>query len=109
MVGIQGMGPPPPTSGVAQSVAAHPAGHPGAPAVGAFAAVRDRPEPVRSAVAPHFLGALLIAVPVGFISCVVALLFGWSVLGSLAAYTLAGAVTFVGLLTIRSRSDRRDP
>lgn len=105
MASIQGMGPLPPISGVTQSVA----GHPGAPAVGAFAAVRDRPEPVRSATAPHFLGALLIAVPVGFISCIAALMFGWSVLGSLAVYTLAGAVTFVGLLTIRSGPDHREP
>jgi hypothetical protein len=45
---------------------------------------------------------LLIATPVGFISCVVALLFGWSVLGSLAVYSLAGAVTFVGLLAVQS-------
>ena len=113
MVSIQGMGPPPLISGVAQSVAAHPAGHPGVPGLGAgsgtFSAVRDRPEPVRSAVAPHFLGALLIAVPVGFISCIAALMFGWSVLGSLAVYTLAGAVTFVGLLTIRSGPDHRKP
>ena len=113
MVSIQGMGPPPPLSGVSQSVAAHPAGHPGVPGLGAgsgtFAAARDRPEPVRSAAAPHFLGALLIAVPVGFISCVAALLFGWSVLGSLAVYTLAGAVTFGGLLAVRSGSDHPEP
>ena len=113
MASIQGMGPLPPISGVTQSVAAHPAGHPGVPVLGAgagtFSAVRDRPEPVRPATAPHFLGALLIAVPVGFISCIAALLFGWSVLGSLAVYTLAGAVTFVGLLTIRSGPDHREP
>jgi hypothetical protein len=52
---------------------------------------------------------LLIAVPVGFISCIAALMFGWSVLGSLAVYTLAGAVTFAGLLTIRSGPDHREP
>ena len=108
MASIQSMGPPSPKSGVAQSVAAHPAGTTGVPVLGSgtFAAVRDRPEPVRSAVAPHFLGALLIAVPVGLFSCIAALLFGWSVLGSLAVYTLAGAVTFVGLLTFRSGPDR---
>ena len=110
MVSIHGMGSPPPISGVAKSAAARPAGHPGVQVLGAgsgtFAAVRDRPEPVKSAVAPHFLGALLVAVPVGLISCIAALLFGWSVLGSLAVYTLAGAVTFVGLLTIRSGPDR---
>ena len=113
MASIQGMGPLPPISGVTQSVAAQPAGHPGVPVLGAgsgtFSALRDKPEPVRSAVAPHFLGALLIATPVGFISCIAALLFGWSVLGSLAVYTLAGAVTFVGLLTIRSGPDRPEP
>jgi hypothetical protein len=113
MASIQGMAPQQPLSGVAQSVAAHPAGHSGVPVLGtgseAFSAVRDRPEPVGSAVAPHFLGALLIATPVGFISCIAALLFGWSVLESLAVYTLAGTVTFVGLVTIRSGPDHPEP
>jgi len=111
MASIQSMGPASAKSGVAQSVAAHPAGHSGVPVLGSetFSAVQDRPEPVRSAAAPHFLGALLIATPVGFLSCVVALLFGWSVLGSLAVYTLTGAVTFIALLTIRSGPERPEP
>jgi hypothetical protein len=66
-------------------------------------------EPVRAEAVPHFLGALLIALSAGFIGCVVALLYGRSLLEALAVYTLVGGAIFVGLLIFRSVPDDPDP
>jgi FtsH-binding integral membrane protein len=78
-------------------------------APGTFTALREPTEPVRSEAAPHFIGALLFATPAGLISCVVALLFGRSLLEALAVYALIGAALFVGLLIVRSGTDDPDP
>lgn len=78
-------------------------------APGPFADLHARSEPAGSETAPHFLGALLIASSAGFISCVVALLFGRSFLEALAVYALTGGVVFIGLLVIRSGPDDAEP
>lgn len=98
---------------LAQSLSAEFAGSAATPAAGtapgSFAGFREMPEPVRSEAVPHFLGALLIALSAGFISCVVALLYGRSLLEALAIYTLVGGALFVGLLIVRSAPDDPDP
>lgn len=72
---------------------------------GSFAVPREVPIADRSGAAPHFLGSLLIASSAGFIGCVAALLFGRSLLESLAVYSLSGGIIFVALLVVRSGSD----
>lgn len=70
--------------------------------VSSFAAPHDRPVPVPSGTAPHFLGALLVACPVGLVSAVAALLVGRSILEALAVYSLTGLGVFAVLVIIRS-------
>ena len=72
---------------------------------GPFAVPREVPIADRSGAAPHFLGSLLIASSAGFIGCVAALLFGRSLLESLAVYSLSGGIIFVALLVVRSGPD----
>ncbi len=103
------------TGAVMQSSAAdlgQPAAYPGsakAPASsGSFTVPREVPIAETSGAAPHFLGSLLIASSAGFIGCVAALLFGRSLLESLAVYSLSGGIIFVALLVVRSRPDGAD-
>ena len=72
---------------------------------GPFAVPHEVPSANRSGAAPHFLGSLLIASSAGFIGCVAALLFGRSLLESLAVYSLSGGIIFVALLVVRSGPD----
>ncbi|MEY3309119.1 MAG: hypothetical protein RLZZ413_3157 [Pseudomonadota bacterium] len=75
----------------------------GAPdSAGSHDGLREAGEPGPDGIAPHFIGALLIASSVGFIGCVAALIIETSVWQSLAVYALTGLLVFLFLMITRT-------